>query len=127
MNKTLLTTILLISSTVAVAHDAVILRNKGVEYAANGDFQSAQKYLCEAAELGYYTAQVECGYVLESSPAPVQNPVEAYVWFSVVIAREGTDTAFAAERREAIRAKLTASEIVEAELRAEEFISKHVK
>lgn len=105
----------------AIADSAVEMRHKGVAYAASGDYQSARNYLCESARMGYYTAQFECGYLLESSPEPIANPIEAWAWYSVVIAHHGTDTAFADERRRVISSKLTAAQQTEAELLASEF------
>ena len=96
--KLILATILsLVFSASTLASEAVELRHKGVEAASKGDFASAQKYLDQSAKLGFYTAQVEYAYLLESSPSSVQNSVESYAWYKVVIARAGADTKFAKE------------------------------
>ena len=80
MRLILVTILILVFSTSTLASDAVELRHKGVDAASKGDFESAQKYLDQSAKLGFYTAQVEYAYLLESSPGAVQNKVDSYAW-----------------------------------------------
>ncbi|MEE4244151.1 MAG: hypothetical protein V2I33_01995 [Kangiellaceae bacterium] len=91
----LISIILVVFSTGSLASEAIDLRHKGVEAASKGDFETAQKFLGQSAKLGFYTAQVEYAYLLESSPESVKNNAESYAWYQVVIARNGTDTEFA--------------------------------
>ena len=62
MRRHLLIVLVTLFASTAFAENVIELRITGVEYAANGDYKSAKKYLCKSARLGYYTAQVECGY-----------------------------------------------------------------
>lgn len=97
MQKALITILILLISNIALADEATELRNKGVQAAENGDFLVAQNHLCQSAKLGLYTAQVECAFLLESSPEKLQNKIESYAWYQVVISRNGVDTRFAEE------------------------------
>ena len=126
--KFLLLTILAVTfSSGAFASEATDLRLKGVQAASNGDFSSAQKYLSQSAELGYYTAQVEYAYLLESSPGNIQNTIESYAWYNVVIARKGTDTVFAKEGLARLSKVMSATEIEQAEKLAKKYIEQYAK
>ncbi len=114
-------------SSGALATEATDLRLKGVQAASNGDFSSAQKYLSQSAELGYYTAQVEYAYLLESSPGNVQNKSESYAWYNVVIARKGTDTEFAKEGLARLSKVMSASELEQAKKLTKKYIEQYAK
>ena len=106
-------------------NDAEALRNAGVQAAANENFAFAKENLSRSAEMGYYTAQVELAYLLESSPTPVQDPEQAYVWYSVVIAREGSDTKFAKEGIARVSSKLDQQALKDAGAKAAEYVEKY--
>ena len=126
--KFLLLTILAITlSSGAIASEETDLRLKGVQAASSGDFVSAQKYLGKSAKLGYYTAQVEYAYLLESSPADVQNLPESYAWFNVVIVRNGTDTEFAKEGLGRLSKVMSPSELVQAKDITKKYIEQYAK
>lgn len=110
-----------------LANEAVELRQKGVEAASNGDFVSAQKYLDKSAKLGFYTAQVEYAYLLESSPGSVQNKVESYAWYKVVIARAGTETEFAKEGLARLTKAMSETELSQAKETSTKYIKEYAK
>ena len=124
--KPLLLTILSIALSTGVwATEAIDLRFKGVQAASNGDFVLAQKYLSQSAKLGYYTAQVEYAYLLESSPSNVKNTPESYAWYSVVIARKGTDTDFAKDGLARMAKIMSATDIEQANKIAKKYIEQY--
>lgn len=126
--KSLLLTILLITlSSGVIASEATDLRLKGVQAASNGDFVSAEKHLSKSAKLGYYTAQVEYAYLLESSPGNIQNLPKSYAWLNVVIARKGTDTEFAKESLGRLSKVMSTSELEQAKELTKKYIEQYAK
>jgi hypothetical protein len=116
---------LLFGCCCAFAQDAVQLRKQGVWYASKGNYEQAAPLLKQAAELGYYVAQMEYAVLLDSSPLPVNNNVEAYAWYSLVIARKGTDTKFAEERRAIVAKRLSEGEAQAANQSASVLVAKY--
>ena len=127
MKLVLVTILSLVFSASTLASEAVELRHKGVEAASKGDFSSAQKYLDQSAKLGFYTAQVEYAYLLESSPSEVQNRVESYAWYKVVVARAGTDTEFAKEGLSRLTKVMSEAELNQAKEITTKYIEQYAK
>ena len=127
MRFILVTILSLIFSASALASEAVELRHKGVEAASKGDFASAKKYLDQSAKLGFYTAQVEYAYLLESSPGAIQNRIESYAWYKVVIARSGTDTDFAKEGLARLTKVMSETELNQAKESTTKYIEQYAK
>lgn len=117
----------LLFSAGALANEAAELRHKGVEAASKGDFVSAKKYLGQSAKIGFYTAQVEYAYLLESSPGSVQNRIESYAWYKVVIARSGSDTEFAKEGLSRLTKVMSEAELSQAKETTAKFIEQYAK
>ncbi len=127
MKSLLLATFIVLLSSGAFATEATDLRAKGVQAASNGNFIEAQKYLSQSAKLGYYTAQVEYAYLLESSPDNVQNRPESYAWFNVVVARKGTDTEFAKEGLSRLSKAMSSSETQKAKELTKKYLEQYAK
>ncbi|MDR7121598.1 hypothetical protein [Rheinheimera soli] len=127
MRLILATILALVFSAGTLASEAVELRHKGVEAASKGDFESAQKYLEQSAKLGFYTAQVEYAYLLESSTDSVQNKVDSYAWYKVVIAQAGTDTEFAKEGVARLAKVMSEAELNQAKETATQYLDKYAK
>jgi TPR repeat protein len=127
MRLILATILSLVFSAGALASEAVELRHKGVEAASKGDFASAQKYLEQSAKLGFYTAQVEYAYLLESSPDSVQNRTESYAWYKVVVARAGADTEFAKEGLARLTKVMSKKELNQAKETTTKYIAQYAK
>ena len=115
----------LLSCVACFAQNAVALRVQGVGYAARGDYASAAPHLAQAAELGYYVAQIEYAVLLDTSPPPVNDNIKAFAWYSLVIARNGTDTDFAEERRALVAQRLDAEATQQASQLASELVAKY--
>lgn len=127
MQKVLITILILFISNIALADEATELRKKGVQAAANGDFLVAQNYLNQSAKLGLYTAQVEYAFLLESSPGKIQNKIESYAWYQVVISRNGVDTRFAEEGLLRLNAHLSEEEMEQANALAAFYVELYAK
>ncbi len=127
MRFLLFSVLALVVSTGAFANEAADLRLKGVQAASTGDYTTAQKHLRQSAELGYYTAQVEYAYLLESSPENIQNKLESYAWYNVVITQKGTDTVFAKEGLARLSKLMSVSEIEHAKQLTAKYIEQYAK
>ena len=127
VSKIVLVVWLLLVGNLAAAQDAVQLRNHGVALAAQGDYAGAAPYLSKAAHLGYYTAQIEYAVLMDTSPAPVNDDIKAYAWYSLVIARRGTDTDFAKECRAKVAKRMSAADLTAAQQLAAKLISQFGK
>lgn len=125
--KKLILSLLAVIPAMTCAETAEELRMKGVQYAVQEDFESAEKYLCEAARMGFYAAQVECAYLLESSPEPVRDPISAYAWARVVIERDGTDSEFAQDLIDRVSQDFGDEEKREAEALAGDYVEEYVE
>ncbi|AZZ97447.1 hypothetical protein [Pseudoalteromonas sp. R3] len=127
MRLILITLIAMMFANHCIASEESELRDKGVEAASKGNFNSAAKYLGKSARLGFYTAQVEFAYLLESSPEPIQNKVESYAWYGVVLSRNGTDTDFAKERLASLTKAMKKAELAQAKEIAAKYIKLYTK
>lgn len=115
---------LLLSLTASAAQTAAELERLGVQAAAKQDWVSAQKYLEQAAETGDYTSQFEYAFLLETSDPPVQDQVQAYAWYTVVVLRGGDNAATAQTCRARVEKKLTKDELAQAKSQAQTFVAK---
>jgi TPR repeat protein len=116
---------LFVSSFCTLAQDAVTLRHQGDGYAAKSDYASAAPLLARSAELGLYPAQIDYAVLLDTSPPPVNDNIKAFAWYSLVIARKGSDTGFAEQRLALVGNRLTPAESCQAKQLASQLISKY--
>jgi len=123
--KMLICLAFLATSFPAASQNAAALRRQAVGFAAKGDYASAAPLLSQSAELGYYVAQLEYAVLLDSSPAPVNDNIKAFAWYSVVIARQGTDTDFAKERLALVAKRLSQPDAEQANQLASALIAKY--
>ncbi|QBB71491.1 hypothetical protein ELE36_14625 [Pseudolysobacter antarcticus] len=111
----------------AFAQAAADLRKQAVGYAAKGDYARAAPLLKQAAELGYYTAQMEYAVLLDTSPTPVNDDITAYAWYSLVIARNGPDTQFVEKRRAIVVKRLNEADLKVATQSAKMLVEKYAQ
>jgi TPR repeat protein len=114
----------LILPAAAQAQTVSELERLGVQAAAKQDWVSAQKYLKAAAESGDPTSEFEYAFLLETSAPPVQDQVQAYAWYTVVMLGGGDNATTAATCRNRVAKKLTGEEVGQARSEAQKLIAK---